>query len=108
MEDKYLALQKLTRSRFQVAKDLSREKNRYLQTLFLKFSVMAQDSLFSNNFGNTAMELVNEFDSVDQIAYTPLEELAQFLNQHGNSHFVDPQSLAQEIQKAAKIGRAHV
>lgn len=102
MEDKYLALQKVTRSRFQVAKDLSREKNRYLQTLFLKFSVMAQDSLFSNNFGNTAMELVNEFDSVDQIAYTPLEELAQFLNQHGKSHFVDPQSLAEEIQKAAR------
>lgn len=102
MEDKYLALQKLTRSRYQVAKDLSREKNRYLQTLFLKFSSMAQDSAFSNNFGETAMDLVNEFESVDQIAYTPLEELAEFLNRHGKSHFVEPDALAQEIRKAAR------
>ena len=102
VDEKYLALQKLTRSRFQVAKDLSREKNRYLQSLFLKFSTMAQDSPLSNNFGTTAIELVNEFESVDEIAYTPLEELAAFLNQKGKSHFVDPQALAAEIQKAAR------
>jgi transposase len=63
---------------------------------------MAQDSAFSNTFGETAMALVNEFESVDQIAYTPLEELAEFLNCHGKSHFVDPQALAKEIHKAAK------
>lgn len=102
VDEKYLALQKLTRSRFQVAKDLSREKNRYLQSLFLKFSTMAQDSPLSNNFGTTAIELVNEFESVDEIAYTPLEELAEFLNQKGKGHFVDPQALAREIQKAAR------
>lgn len=102
VEDKYLALQKLTRSRFQVAKDLGREKNRYLQTLFLKFSTLAQDSPLSNICGTTAMDLVNEFESVDQIAYTPLEELASYLNQHGKGHFVDPEALAKEIQKAAK------
>lgn len=102
VEDKYLALQKLTRSRFQVAKDLTREKNRYLQTLFLKFSTMAQDSPFSDKFGAAAMDLANEFESVDQIAYTSLEDLANFLNQHGKSHFVDPEELAKEIHKAAR------
>ena len=35
VEDKYLALQSLTCWRFQIAKDLTREKNRYLQNLFL-------------------------------------------------------------------------
>lgn len=102
VEEKYLSLQKLTRERYRIAKDLSREKNRYLQNLFLKFSSMAQQDLFSNNFGTTAMELVNQFDSVDEIAYTPLEELAAFLNQHGKGHFVDPELLAKEIQKAAR------
>jgi transposase len=102
VEDKFLALQKLTRSRFQVAKDLAREKNRYLQSLFLKFSTMAQDSPLSDNFGAAAMDLVNEFESVDQIAYTPLLDLAEFLNQHGKGHFVDPGELAKEIQKAAR------
>ncbi|NLW88910.1 MAG: IS110 family transposase [Clostridiaceae bacterium] len=102
VEEKYLALQKLTRSRFQVAKDLSGEKNRYLQSLFLKFSAMAQDSPFSNNFGETALQLITAFESVDQIAYTSIEDLAIFLNQHGKGHFVDPESLANEIQKAAR------
>ena len=102
VEDKYLSLQKLTRSRFQVAKELSREKNRYLQTLFLKFSTLAQDPPLSNLFGATALDLVNDFESVDEIAYTPLEELAEFLNQHGKAHFVDPEALAKEIQKAAR------
>jgi len=102
VEEKYLALQKLTRSRFQVAKDLSSEKNRYLQTLFLKFSTMAQDSPFSNNFGVTALQLVNEFECIDQIAYTSIENLAAFLNRHGKGHFVDPETVAREIQKAAR------
>lgn len=102
VEEKYIALQKLTRSRFQVAKDLSREKNRYLQQLFLKFSSMTQEKLFSNNFGTTALELVNEFESVDQIAYSSVETLASFLNEHGKGHFTDPDELAKEIQKAAR------
>jgi transposase len=101
VEDKYLALQKLTRSRFQIAKDLSREKNRYLQNLFAKFSTMAQNKILSDNFGTTAMDLINEFESLDQIAYTPIEELAAFLNERGKSQFVDPEELASEIQKAA-------
>ena len=48
------------------------------------------------------MQLVNAFDSVDQIAYASIEDLATFLNQHGKGHFVDPESLANEIQKAAR------
>lgn len=110
MEEKYLALQQLTRLRFQYAQDLTREKNRYLNTLFLKFSTMAQmqaessskDKLFSNTFGATAMDLVNDFDSIDVIAYTPIEDLTNYLQQHSRSHFKDPAALAQEIHKAAR------
>ena len=63
---------------------------------------MAQENIFSNKFGNAALNLVNEFESVDQIAYMPLTELAEFLNNNGKGHFVDPESLAKEIQKAAR------
>jgi len=107
VEDRFLALQRLTRWRFQNAKELTREKNRYLQNLFLKFSSMAQldgtqDSLFSNLFGATAMDFVDDFESVDQIAYTPLEELVEYLKIHGKNHFVDPEALAKDIKKAAR------
>lgn len=102
MDDFYASLQKLTRARFHVAQDLAAEKNRYLNALFLKFSGMAQQDLFSDNFGAAAMALVEEFETVDDIAQTSVEDLATFLNTHGRGHFADPQALAQSIQAAAK------
>lgn len=102
MDDFYAALQRLTRSRSHVAELLSAEKNRYTNALFLKFSGMAQGQLFSNNFGATAMALVERFDTVDAIAYTPVDELAAFLNNHGKGQFADPVLLANAIHAAAK------
>lgn len=102
MDDFYAALQRLTRSRSHVAQQLSAEKNRYTSALFLKFSGMAQEKLFSNNFGATAMALIEHFDTVDEIAYSPVDVLASFLNEHGNGKFADPTDLANAIQAAAR------
>lgn len=107
VEDKYLALQALTRWRFQCARELTREKNRYLQNLFQKFSCLVQqdgtkDQLFGNLFGATAMDLIDDFEDVDQIAYMPLEELTAYLAEHGKNKFTDPQKLAKDIRKAAR------
>ena len=101
MDDFYASLQKLTRARFHVAQDLAAEKNRYLNALFLKFSGMAQEQLFSDNFGATAMALIEEFETVDDIANTPVGDLAAFLNTHGKGHFADPEQLATAVQAAA-------
>ena len=38
LDEKYIALRNLTRARFQVAQNLGREKTRFLETLFFKFS----------------------------------------------------------------------
>lgn len=102
MDDFYAALQRLTRSRSHVAEQLAAEKNRYTNALFLKFSGMAQEQFFSNNFGAAAMALIESFDTVDDIAYTPVDELAAFLNKHGKGKFADPVELAKAIQSAAK------
>lgn len=102
MDSFYASLQKLTRARFHVAQDLAAEKNRYLNALFLKFSGMAQNQLFSDNFGAAAMALVETYETVDDIANTPVEELASFLNDHANGHFADPHELAASIQAAAR------
>lgn len=107
VEDKYLALQRLTRWRYQTAQELFREKNRYLQNLFLKFSSMAQrqgsqDALFSNTFGATALDFIEDFEDVDKIAYTKVDDLVQYLIDHGKNHFADPEQLAKDIQKAAR------
>jgi transposase len=101
-DDKYIALRNLTRARFQAAQSLSREKNRFLETLFYKFSTLDSSGIFSNTFGATSLAVVTDFLSVDDIIYTPVEELAAFINKKGKSHFVDPEKIAKELQAAAR------
>lgn len=107
MDDIYYALMQLTRLRYQYSNDLAREKNRFLNTLFLKFSTLSQiqasnDKLFSNTFGNSCVELVNEYYSVDEIAYEDIDSLTSFLIEKSKNHFKDPKALSNEIQKAAR------
>lgn len=102
MDDFYASLQRLTRSRAHVAQQLAAEKNRYTNALFLKFSGMAQEALFSDNFGTAAMALIEQFDTVDDIAYMPVEQLSAFLNERGRGKFADPLELANAIQAAAR------
>ncbi|MBU5440119.1 IS110 family transposase [Tissierella sp. MSJ-40] len=53
-DEKYIALRNLTRARFQVAQNLSREKTRFLDTLFYKFSSLDSSKIFSDTFGATS------------------------------------------------------
>ena len=101
-DEKYIALRNLTRARFQAAQSLSREKSRFLETLFFKFSSLDSSGVFSDTFGSTSLAVVTDFLSVDDIIYTPLEELAAFINEKGKSHFVDPENIAKELQAAAR------
>jgi len=102
MDDKMDALQKLTRARFYTAQNLTREKNRFLNHLFLKFSSLAQEKIFSDTFGATSCGIIEEFFSVDDIAYMSVEELADFINKKSKGHFSDPAEVARLVQKAAR------
>jgi len=101
-DEQYKALQRLTRARYYVAQNIVREKNRYLANLFLKFSGLYQENLFSDKFGATAMELSNGAFSLDEIVHMPIDKLAQFINTSGKGKFADPKALAADIQKAAR------
>ena len=102
MDEKFDALQKLTRERYHVAKNLTREKNRFLSNLFLKFSTLAQEDIFSDKFGATSTAIIEDFFSVDDIAYMDVDKLAEFLNKKSKGHFADPHELAETIKKAAR------
>jgi len=102
MDDKYKALQKLTRARFHTVQNLAREKNWFLNNLFLKFSSLAQEDIFSDRFGATCCSIIEEFFSVDEISYMPIEELVEFINKKGKGHFEDPDKIAAAVQKAAR------
>jgi transposase len=102
MDDRIKALQKLTRARFHTAQNLAREKNWFLNNLFLKFSSLAQEKIFSDRFGATSSSIIEEFFSVDEIAYMPVEELAEFINKKGKGRFANPDEIAATLQKAAR------
>ncbi len=102
MDDKIIALRKLTRARYYTARNLAREKNHFLNHLFLKFSTLFQEKVFSDTFGATALAVVEEFLSVDEIAYMPVEELSAFISEKGKGKFDFPNDIANLVQKAAR------
>lgn len=101
-DERYLALQKLTRHRFQLAGSLASEKNRFLTNLFLKFSAFRQEKPLSDPFGAASSALLTEFLTVDEIAETSIEELAAFLMEKSRNSFDDPEQVAKAIKQAAR------
>ena len=103
MDDaRFKALQILTRQRFFVVQSLTAEKQRFLNVIFKKYSSLAQNKVFSNTFGASALALYEEFDSADTLAYMDLHELTDFLVKKSKNRFSDPEAVAKAIQKAAR------
>lgn len=99
---RYEALKSLTRARHQTVQNLTREKQRFLNQLFMKFSGFTQENIFSNSFGAAATAVLEEFSSVDELAYMDTNELAAFIQKHGRGKFDDIDSIVSDLQKAAK------
>jgi len=103
MDDyRYTALQKLTRARFHAVKDLTREKQRFMNLLFMKCSGLAQDKVFSNNFGATALAVCEDFATPDDIVNMDIVELASFIVKKGRNRFPNPDEIAKAVQAAAR------
>ena len=99
---RYKALQNLTRARYTTVQNLTREKQRFMNVLFKKYSSLAQEKVFSDKYGATALAVYEEFDSADTLAYMDLHDLTEFLQKKGKNHFSDPEAVAKAIQKAAR------
>lgn len=100
-DERYVALQKLTRHRYHLVQSLVAEKNRFLDTLFLKFSAYRQDGGLPDAFGAAVGALLTEEMTTDEIAEMPLDDLVSFLQENSNARFADPQKVAASIQCAA-------
>ena len=102
MDDyRYEALKTLTRARFYAVQNLAREKQRFANYLFQKYSELAQDPDLKNTSA-TMLNLVSDFESVDDLANVPLEDLAAYIEKSGRGRFTDPEAVAKQIQAAAK------
>lgn len=102
VDDRYEALRRLTRTRYHLVQDLVRAKQRFLNTLFLKFSGFAQDKPVSRTFGPTALAFTLETECAEVLAATPVEELAERVAQYSRGRIANPCEVAAAVQKAAR------
>ncbi len=102
MDDyRYKALQTLTRARFYAVQDLTREKQRFANYLFLKCSGLAQDKDIKNTSATT-LALMEHFETADDLAYANLDELTAFIVKAGRGRFADAEATAKVVQAAAR------
>ena len=102
MDDyRYQALRTLTRARFDIIQNLTREKQRFANYLFLKCSGIAQDKDIQNTSATT-IALMEHFETVDDLANADLDELTAFISEAGRGRFVDPDATAKAVQAAAR------
>ena len=104
----YVALQRLTRYRFHLSQNLSKEKNYALNNIYLKFSQLRkkqgrEDTVnpFSNLFGATSSAVLTDFITMDEIIHAPLEDLAAYLDEKSRKHFANPQEVAKLLKRCA-------
>lgn len=98
----YKALQNLTRARYFAVCNLTKEKQRFMNVLFKKYSTMTQEKVFSDTFSTTALAVYDEFESAEALAYMDLQELTAFIIKKRKNRFPDPDAVAKAIQKAAR------
>lgn len=101
MQEQYIALQRLTRMRFHLVHNLTREKQYFLTNLFYKCSAFTSE-VDSSVFGHAITELLLEKYSLEEIVAMDVADLADYLKDHGKNRFPDPERVAKCIQKAAR------
>ena len=102
MDDyRYEALRNLTRARFYAVQNLAREKQRFGNLLFKKCCGLAQSQEIKNTASST-FALMEHFETVDELANCPLDELAAFLRTASRGRFADSDETAKAIQAAAR------
>jgi len=102
MDDyRYKALQNLTRARFYAVHNLTREKQRFMNYLFMKCSGLAQEKVFSDNYGVAALAVFEEFENPDALAEIDIDQLASFIAEKGKNRSPRPLEIAKAVQAAA-------
>jgi transposase len=98
---RYAPLQRLTRFRYHMVSNHTREKNRALNLIFLKFSTYQKVCPFSNLFGQASTAVIGNL-TPDEIANLPVEELVDLMLQHGNQRLKDVPEMVKALKRAAR------
>ncbi|SHK36570.1 Transposase [Anaerobranca californiensis DSM 14826] len=100
-EEKYMALQRLTRSRYQLIGQLTEMKQHFLENLYYECNTLTKE-IDTSIFGATMMDLLTDSMTLEDIANMSLEDLAAILQEKGRGRFSNPQKLAKSLSKAIR------
>jgi len=92
-EEEYVALQRLTRSRYQLIEQMTECKQHFLENLYYKVPTPLTHDTETSVFGATMMDLLTDSLSLGEIAEMEIEQLAEILQQKGRGRFSDPEKL---------------
>lgn len=102
----FLALKRLTRHRLHLTELITKEKNYVLNNIFLKFSKFAaskkSEQPFSNKFGATAMSIISDFTTTEDLVAATFEQLVDLINVKSKKQIANPEEVATILKKAAR------
>ena len=103
-EEKYMALQRLTRTRYQLIKQLTHTKQHFLENLTYKCNTLAREMRDESRslFSATLISLMMEDFTLDELAELPLEAFCDLLQKKGRGRFKQPEKIAKAIQRAIR------
>lgn len=102
-QENYIALQRLTRSRYEIVQSLVRARQHFIENLYYKLNkLVISDELNTSIFGSTMMQLLTEDLTTDDLLNISINDLTDYLAEHGRGCFADPEALAKTIQKAVR------
>jgi transposase len=97
--DYWQGLRRLTRYRFRLARNVSREKMRFQSYAFLKCSDWKRVKAFSDLFGATSVALLTEFTTAELTQMTH-DQLLDLIRHRGRGRFHDPAATARAVRRA--------
>lgn len=102
----HIALKRLTRERYHLAEQLTREKNYVLNNIYLKVSGLmtlhAKDLPFSDNFSASNLSFLTEYDSPFDLSERPLNEIIDFFKKTSKNRCDDYNKIASLFDKAIR------
>jgi transposase len=99
--DFWQGLRRLTRYRFQLSRNLSREKNRFQAYAFLKCSDWKRVKAFSDVFGATSAALLTEF-TIAELQRMSHDQLVDLICRRGQGRFHDPSATARAVRETLR------
>jgi len=99
--DFWQGVRRLTRYRFHLSRNLSREKMRFQAYAFLKCSDWKRVKAFSDVFGATSIALLTEFTTAE-LSHMSHDQLVDLICHRGRGRFEDPTGTARKVREVLR------